>query len=202
MSRRKAHPSRRKAHPSRRKALHAAITWVFVLATTSGCWEQWSNDWFPQMKWQKAVQAYEAVDHPKGPEGFRPPEGAIPVTGTDPDVGRFDVAAADAQLVNPTDPSDYRSIANGREQYEVYCATCHGSRGMGDGPVSMAGELQGPFAGVYPLVGLVGARSDGYLYNVIRLGGQRMPAYRRIPPEDRWDIVNYLRFLDSKGGKL
>lgn len=185
---------------SRRKALCWAATWVFVVLTTGGCWEQWSNDWFPQMKWQKAVQAYEAVDHPSGPEGFQPPEGAIPITGADREVGRFDIAGADA-LVNPTDPDDFRSLRNGREQYDTFCATCHGATGLGDGPVSMAGEIQGPFAGVYPLVGLVSGRSDGFLYNVIRLGGQRMPSYRRIPLQDRWDIVNYMRFLDAKGGQ-
>ena len=60
---------------------------------------------------------------------------------------------------------------------------------------------------MYPLVGLVTARSDGYVYNVIRIGGGgfpglRMPGYARIPEQDRWDIVNYVRFLDSKGGNL
>ena len=88
------------------------------------------------------------------------------------------------------------------EGYEVV-----GDTGRGDGPVSLAGAKQGPFAGVYPLVGLVSGRSDGYIYNVIRIGsggfpGLRMPEYSRIPEQDRWDIVNYVRFLDAKGGNL
>jgi mono/diheme cytochrome c family protein len=114
--------------------------------------------------------------------------------------------AGTAALVNPRDPEDFRSLENGREQYGIFCATCHGERGLGDGPVSLTGEIAGPFAGVYPLVGLVTARSDGYIYNVIRIGnggfpGLRMPSYGRIPPQDRWDIVNYVRFLDAKGGQ-
>ena len=28
-----------------------------------------------------------------------------------------------------------------------------------------------------------------------------MPHYKRIPRMDRWDIVNYVRFLDKKGGR-
>jgi hypothetical protein len=28
-----------------------------------------------------------------------------------------------------------------------------------------------------------------------------MPGYDRIPPRDRWDIVNYVRYLDRKGGR-
>jgi len=188
----------------RNKPLHGLLTCVFVLATTTGCWEQWSEEWFPQMKWQKAVQAYEPLGHQEQVAGFTPPEGAVATTGPDAEVGRMDVAAAGA-LVNPRDPDDYRSLENGRVQYDTYCATCHGAGGMGDGPVSLTGPIKGPFAGVYPLVGLVSGRSDGYLYNVIRLGsgatpGLRMPSYKRIPPQDRWDIVNYVRFLDSKGG--
>jgi mono/diheme cytochrome c family protein len=190
----------------RRKTLHGLATCAFVLVTTTGCWEQWSEDWFPQMKWQKAVQAFESTGFERAPTGFGPAPGAIPTTGKDPEIGRMDVAAADA-LANPRDPRDFRSLENGRVQYETYCAVCHGSRGMGDGPVSLSSPKKGPFAGVFPLVGLVTARSDGFLYNVIRIGsggfpGFRMPSYKRIPPQDRWDIVNYVRFLDSKGGNL
>ena len=191
---------------SRNKLIHGLVSTVFILVTTTGCWEQWSEEWFPQMKWQKAVQAFEATGHEGSPTGFFPADGTIPVTGKTKDVARMDIAAA-ATLVNPTDPKDYRSLENGREQYAVFCETCHGATGLGDGPVSLTGDIVGPFAGVFPLVGLVSTRSDGYLYNVIRVGsggfpGLRMPAYQRIPEQDRWDIVNYVRFLDSKGGTL
>jgi hypothetical protein len=27
-----------------------------------------------------------------------------------------------------------------------------------------------------------------------------MPAYQRIPSEDRWDIVNYIRYLNEPAG--
>jgi len=189
---------------SRNKLLHGLVSTVFILVTTTGCWEQWSEEWFPQMKWQKAVQAFEATGHESAPSGFLPADGTIPVSGKTRAVGRMDLEGT-AALVNPQDPNDFRSIENGREQYEIFCTTCHGSTGMGDGPVSLTGAIKGPFAGVYPLVGLVSGRTDGYLYNVIRLGsggfpGLRMPDYRRIPETDRWDIVNYVRFLDSKKG--
>ena len=42
-------------------------------------------------------------------------------------------------------------------------------------------------------------RSDGYIYNLIRGGGQRMPSYQRIPPEERWHLVNYVRYLQRGG---
>jgi len=91
------------------------------------------------------------------------------------------------------------SLARGRVLYQSYCDTCHGPSGMGDGPVSMANKRAGPFAGVFPLVTAIG-RSDGYIYNLLRVGGVRMPSYKRIPKEDRWHLVNYVRYL-QKGGR-
>jgi mono/diheme cytochrome c family protein len=39
-------------------------------------------------------------------------------------------------------------------------------------------------------------RSDGFLYATIRDGGPVMPSQReRVPPSERWDIVNYLRSI-------
>lgn len=168
--------------------------------------EQNSPEWFPHMKRQPAVQAYEEltyVDRAPG-QGFTPPEGAVPIDGGEVRLGRLD-PAADA-LVNPRDPRDLRSLEKGEELYGIYCQVCHGRYGLGDGPVSATGEKQGPFGGVFPLVGLVTGRTDGYLYNVIRLGSGgnpafRMPSYDRIPVEGRWDIVNYVRYLDAKGGR-
>jgi mono/diheme cytochrome c family protein len=175
-----------------------------------GC-EQNSPEWFPHMKKQPAIQAFEELsdldgnllvpDHGPGP--LSPPEGSVPVGGSDPQIGRMDVAAADA-LKNPTDPTDFHSVERGAELYGVYCRVCHGDTGLGNGPVSATGG--GPFGGVFPLVGLVTGRSDGYIWNVIRLGGGgtpglRMPSYQRIPSEDRWHIVNYVRYLDRKGGR-
>ena len=179
-----------------------AFSILFAVLATTGCWEQWSEDWFPQMKWQKAVQAFEQVEWNGQVEGFLPPEGSVPVNAAPPVYDRLDEAGV-AELWNPTDPSDYDSLARGQELFRVYCIVCHGERGMGDGPVSDAGVSQGPF----PRVGAIytaSAKSDGYIYNLIRIGkgrhfGYRMPSYRRIPDMDRWHLVNYVRHLQRGG---
>ncbi len=189
--------------PSRRRRASRRL-YVLVLVSTSatvGCWEQWSNDWFPQMKRQPAVQAYEAVNHRGRLEGFVPPEGTVPITGGEAPVSNVIDAASDG-LVNPR-PMSLESLENGREQYDAYCATCHGAGGLGDGPVSVLGEPQGPVAGVLPIAGpasLAKVRSDGHIYTTIRYGRRRMPGYIRIPSEDRWDIVNYIRYLNGQKG--
>ena len=186
---------------SRSRALRASRSFfaltAFSLVFMVGCWEQWSESWFPQMKWQKAVQAFERTEWDGRPDPFVPPEGTVPITGVEPLYPQYDPAAD--SIVNPTNPADFRSLARGQEVYEVYCLVCHGETGMGDGPVSMTGSVQGPFAGVFPLVTAL-SRSDGYIYNLIRGGGTRMPAYDRIPSEDRWHLVNYVRYL-QKGGQ-
>ncbi len=179
--------------------LRAHLLFLAILLGVSGsvgCWEQWSESWFPQMKWQKAIQAFERVDFRGQVDPFVAPEGTVAVDAEPPLAGQYDPAVD--RLVNPQ-PPDFKSVGRGQELYTIYCETCHGRRGMGDGPVSMAGDQQGPFSGVFPLV-TAAARSDGYIYNLIRGGGQRMPSYKRISPEDRWNLVNYVRYL-QKGGQ-
>jgi mono/diheme cytochrome c family protein len=172
---------------------------VSLLSGTLGCWEQWSNDWFPQMKWQPAVQAFERTMHQGRVEPFLPPEGSVPAAGFEPPVSTVDDAQANA-LVNPR-PMSVDSLENGRLRYETFCSPCHGVSGRGDGTVSMTGPLQGPIAAVLPISGagsIARVRSDGHIYTTIRYGRRRMPSYGRIPSEDRWDIVNWVRYLDGQ----
>lgn len=187
----------------RTRALAAAGLALTTIANTA-CWEQWSAEWFPQMKRQPAVQTFEDTGLPGHPQAFLPPDGTVPTSGLevpatsviDTTVTEADIpsdAVADA-LVNPV-PSDLASLQNGKVQYETFCAPCHGRYGMADGPVAKV------FLGVLPLVGIVKARTDGHIYTTIEYGRRRMPAYARIDMKSRWDIVNYVRYLDQKGGR-
>jgi mono/diheme cytochrome c family protein len=178
-----------------------ASTFLAVLTVVGslGCWEQWSNDWFPQMKWQPAVQAFERTMHDGLVDPFLPPEGTVPIDGGEAPVSNVVDAESDV-LVNPQ-PMSLESLENGRAQYLIYCATCHGENGAGNGPVSMAGDMMGPFVGVLPVAGpgsIASVRSDGHVYTTIRYGRRRMPGYARITPNDRWDIVNYIRYLNGE----
>lgn len=203
MSSRSGHAAGRTRFGRGRPGSHGLFALVvLLLAGGFGCWEQWSESWFPQMKWQKAIQAFERVALDDRVEPFVPPEGTVPVTGLEPPIGRLDLEAA-ARLENPTDPSDFRSLVRGKELYTTHCRVCHGEAGMGDGPVSIAGAKQGPMIGVWPVTTASG-QSDGYIWNVIRIGGgdtpgYRMPNFKHIPSEDRWHMVNYVRHLQRGG---
>jgi len=188
-------PSRRARRVGR--ALFALV--AALLAGSLGCWEQWSNDWFPQMKWQPSVQAFERTPHDDTIDPFMPPDGTVPVKGFEAPIPADDDAAANA-LVNPR-PMSVASLDNGRQNFERFCAPCHGVSGAGDGPVSMTGPLQGPIAAVLPIAGpasIARVRSDGHIYTTIRQGRRRMPTYHRIPSDDRWDIVNWVRYLNGQ----
>jgi mono/diheme cytochrome c family protein len=99
-------------------------------------------------------------------------------------------------LVNPV-PSTSESLEAGKVKYDVFCLPCHGAEGRGDGPVNeklrIAPSLLTDQARRY---------TDGYLYAIVRHGrGVAMPAYGdRILPTDRWQVVNYVRLLQSRGG--
>lgn len=185
-----------------RRARNLYVLGALLVTGSIGCWEQWSNDWFPQMKWQITVQPFERTMHDGKVDQFLPPEGAVPVGAPGPPVmDRLDEARQSA-VPNPQ-PATLASLERGREQFEIFCATCHGVAGAGDGAVSMMGPIQGPFAGVLPITGpasIVRVRTDGHLYSTIRYGRRRMPSYQRIDETSRWDIVNYVRYLNGERG--
>lgn len=189
---------------ARRVAWLQAGVFVFAAIGSTGCWEQWSNGWWPQMKWQKAVQPFELQGRPGDAEralgNLMPPEGTVPV-GQPLKITEVPLAVGEA-LPNPNAPT-LASLENGRKQYLTFCAPCHGPTGMGDGPVAGPPYGKGPFVGVLPIAGpigqaLTGAFSDGHIYTVIAQGVRRMPGYKRIPSSDRWDIVNYVRYLNGR----
>jgi mono/diheme cytochrome c family protein len=189
---------------AKRVAWVQAGAFVFAAIGSTGCWEQWSDSWWPQMKWQKAVQAYELQGRPGDAErpvgNFVPPEGTVPV-GMPYRIADLTPQEGEA-LPNPNPPT-LASLENGKVQYNVFCAPCHGAGGLGDGPVAGPPYGKGPFVGVLPVAGpvgkaLVGPRTDGHIYTVIGQGIRRMPNYKRIPSSDRWDIVNYVRYLNGQ----
>lgn len=151
--------------------------------------------WFATMRHQRNFKPY-SMPRPPAP-------GTIPVTGHDPD----SLSIADAsKLLNPRTRTS-ESLDRGKWVYETYCQVCHGTAGRGDGPVSTAGG--GPFVGVRSLVTDTLARKpDGYIYGVLvyalPMGRGLMPRYGdKVRGNDRWDVVNYIRSLQSqaKGAK-
>jgi mono/diheme cytochrome c family protein len=84
-------------------------------------------------------------------------------------------------------------LQRGRERYDIYCAPCHSRVGDGNGFVPSRGFARKPPS--YHIERLQKAPL-GYFYDVITNGFGIMPDYAsQIPPQDRWDIVAYVRAL-------
>jgi mono/diheme cytochrome c family protein len=189
--------------PSRRQ-IHLPFLGIIcaVAILGLGCWEQVSPNWFPQMKRQAAVQAYELNTFLDSGEGLKPPEGTVPLGDPYPDVAGMGIMEQE-QLANPV-RANLASLKNGEKLFQRYCSTCHGPEGKGDGPVAGPPFGTGPFGLVLPVGGPASVAkifSDGHIYTTMTLGRGRMPSYRRILPEHRWDIVNYIRDLNGQGGR-
>jgi len=197
---------RRPTDSPRRASRGFRAALFLALAAMPGCWEQVSVEWFPQMKRQLAVQAFESLESANVPdriEAYTPPDGTVPIGWAD--VVEPGLLAPEAQeaIANPN-KATLESLANGKAIFDVTCATCHGPTGGGDGPVA---SPNGPIAGVLPIgpgsplgFSLAPGLTDGHIYTTISLGRGRMPSYRRIAPSDRWDVVNYIRDLNGQLG--
>jgi hypothetical protein len=87
----------------------------------------------------------------------------------------------------------------GCDRYKIFCATCHGLGGDGDGITSqLAFEREEP-KWVRPLSYHLQSVRDlpvGRLFQISSQGLRTMPSYAsQVPPGDRWAIVLYIRAL-------
>jgi mono/diheme cytochrome c family protein len=130
-----------------------------------------------------------------------PPVGTVPVASPIGEVlPAFGQAALDsvgAVLANPL-PASTEVLARGAVVYLNQCSSCHGMQGEGNGPVVGNGRFPlGPAVNS----GAAAARTDGYLYGVVRVGRGLMPGYgERITHNDRWAVVHYMRILQQQAG--
>lgn len=96
---------------------------------------------------------------------------------------------------NPV-PADEQSLARGEELFNRSCAVCHGANGIG-AEANIASAW--PVLPAYNLaMDPVQGYADSYIYAMIRVGRGLMPSYgHQISHFDRWNIVNYVRQLQS-----
>jgi mono/diheme cytochrome c family protein len=162
------------------------------------------NDWLTDMKQQPSVNTWQsfAMDSTGETTPFRAnPQGSVPMTGIT--VAAWEVSytpsmqAVDSlsRVPNPV-AADARSIANGHRLYQVNCAVCHGELGDANGTMRQLS----PNYGFAPAINgaATSARSDGYIWGMMRNGRGLMASFNRIPEQERWDIVNYVRGLQGQ----
>ncbi len=102
------------------------------------------------------------------------------------------------QRANPLPPTE-ANLAAGEAIYRgeprrISCASCHGARGDGKGP--MAGQFDPPprnFTCAQTIKGV----PDGQLFWIVRFGSPEtsMPPHRKLTDEQIWQVVLHLRRL-------
>jgi mono/diheme cytochrome c family protein len=177
----------------------AALALPLALAACDG------DIWLTDMKQQPSVGTWQKFTSDSAAGDTIPfrgnPSGSVPVTGVT--VAAWEVsyqplpATVDSmsRVANPV-AVDERSIANGYRLYQVNCAVCHGEQGDGNGALKAVNAAYG-FA---PAINGAStqARTDGYIFGMLRNGRGLMASFNRIPERERWDVVNYVRGLQGK----
>ena len=102
-------------------------------------------------------------------------------------------------------PKEYKAMKNpvkagvdalkaGKAKYSTGCKSCHGAKGLGDGP--KAKTLKTP-SGDFSVD--LKNQSDGELFYKTKFGRGDMPSYdKKIPDEDIWSIVHFMRTFEKK----
>ena len=89
------------------------------------------------------------------------------------------------------------SVQRGGDVYRVFCITCHGPSGAGDGLVPQRGFPPPPSM----TTGKSMQMKDGQLFHIITYGQGSMSSYAvQLSPDRRWDVINYVRGMQQKAG--
>ena len=174
----------------RRRSIRTLLVIGVLLGPVTGC------EWFTDFKRQPHVVTWESWrTDTLGVRGQ--PQGSVPTDGSAVPAWMVSYAPrlvtidSMAGIPNPV-PVSEASLANGRKYFEINCAVCHGSNADGQTPNGRLGIIPIPLTGDQTK-----ARTDGYIFGMIRNGRNTMPSYNRIEERDRWDVVNYVRALQG-----
>lgn len=99
---------------------------------------------------------------------------------------------AKADLKNPFVASE-ENLAKGKQLYTIYCISCHGKKGDGNGVLSQREKFEGiPNYKDRDLV-------SGNIYHVIMHGKNLMGSHSsQLSYKERWQVVHYVEKLRSE----
>ncbi len=191
-----------------------AVLLVIVVVMTAAVGVDYSRpniEILPDMKYTPAWEAFAA--NPNFPNGqtMQPPvlgtiaRGQLPLYYA---ATKEDAVRAGEELENPYNIGELEadaavlaqaqlqaSVERGGEVYRTFCISCHGAKGAGDGPVTLRGFPPPPSM----LTGKSLQMKDGQLFHILTYGqGSMEPLAAQLSRELRWDVINYVRDLQSK----
>jgi mono/diheme cytochrome c family protein len=95
-------------------------------------------------------------------------------------------------MKNPV-KADQASVDAGKALWAKNCKSCHGAKGLGDGPKAAGLKT---FPGDFSSKAFQ-ANGDGVIFYRTTEGRDEMPSYKKsiASDNDRWNLVNYMRTL-------
>lgn len=169
---------------------------LILMASCDRTRNQKGYEYFPDMAHSLTYETYS-----KNPNFLDGKTDQNPVKGTIPrEMIPFNYPAtatgrelAGKNLKNPL-PLNDKVIGKGKELYKIYCTSCHGSVGDGEGFLYTSGKY------TFKPASLISEKmmkaSAGEIYQVITVGFGLMGPHRsQIIPEDRWYIVKYVEAM-------
>jgi mono/diheme cytochrome c family protein len=166
--------------------MKARLVVVLAAVVVSGC--------RPQMGVQPRCQPYERSDFFPDGSAMRPiPAHTIARGQLDANEAFHTGLRPDGRVVAEfPEPVTPQLVARGREQFEIFCAVCHGFTGKGDGMVVQRGFPAPP---TFHSDRLRGAPVGHFVDVMTRGYGVMFPYASRVSAADRWAIVAYIRAL-------
>jgi mono/diheme cytochrome c family protein len=107
--------------------------------------------------------------------------------------GAWTIPAKYKTMKSTVKAGDASISAVGKETFNKHCKSCHGAKGLGDGP--KAANLKtstGDFS-----TAKFQASTDGELYYMSFIGRDEMPNFEKkiLDEADRWAVIGYIRTL-------
>ena len=174
------------------------ITLLFgIIILVSSCHNTTAPNYqyFPNMYESVGYETYSESDAFKdGKEGQLPAEGSIN-RGFEPFEYENSTAGYELAKANLKSPLDSLTTnpEKGKELYEIYCMTCHGSSGNGKGKLVEKEK----FLGVPSYADRV--ITAGSIYHVITYGLNSMGSHaNQLNPQERWLVADYVLKLKSE----
>ena len=131
--------------------------------------------------------------------GYRTPtsrgsDRVIDTSGQQPGAGPKSTAMFPDNVETFPFPITKEILERGQERYQIFCSSCHGLTGYGDGMVARRGFNKPAPASFHQ--DKLRQAPVGHFFDVVTNGWGAMPSHSsQIPVEDRWKIIAYIRAL-------
>ena len=177
------------------------LTIVLVVAITlTSCWTDKTKrnvQYMPDVDMYEPVGYETYTENPNFADGRtsqKPIEGAIargrvPYDYEDTTEG---YEAAKANLTNPLEVTE-KNLENGKAMYDIYCISCHGKTGAGDGVLVQRDKF----------LGIPNYKdrdiTEGSIYHVIMYGKNLMGSHSsQLTAKERWQVTMYVEQLRAE----